>query len=490
MSVLTVIQDNKETKLAFTGTPLLRDVLAKAGYAVLSPCGGKGTCGKCAVQAKGNLSSPSEAERKAGVRLACKTVLYGDAVVRLSANGEAGSRIETSHSAAVACRLKTVGAAVDIGTTTVVLKLFAKDGACIGEAACINPQRSFAADVIGRIDAALRGGLSDLQMQIASCIAGLLETACRNAGVCTDEVKTLVLTGNTAMLYLLTGRSPDSIARAPFVSSTLFGEWLEQDGRRIYLPPCMNAFVGADITCAVLASGMAEKHTTSLLCDIGTNGEIALWKDGTLYITSTAAGPAFEGAEISSGCGSIPGAIDRVWAANGRIYAHTVDDKPAVGICGSGLVDALAAFLLTEQIDETGAMDGDRLPLTANGGTVTLTQADIRAVQLAKAAVAAGIETVLKRSGTPECEIEALYLAGGFGNRLPMESAARIGLIPQSLAKKALPIGNAALSGAVMLLFDDRQIETAKEIARRSRHIELGGSADFNDAFVEHMLFE
>lgn len=439
----------------------------------MSPCGGKGTCGKCAVK-----------RSDGAMLLSCRTVLHGDLTVKLQA--ERNAHIETNTVSA--SPMQKIGAAADIGTTTVALKLFSPNGACIGEAACLNPQRAFASDVIGRIDASLHGKGELLQKQISDCIGTLLQDACKQANIPKDGVQNLVLTGNTAMLYLLTGRSPASIARAPFASSTLFGETVSLFGCDAYLPPCMNAFVGADITCAVLACGMTDKDAVSLLCDIGTNGELALWKNGVLYVTSAAAGPAFEGAEISSGCGGVSGAVDRVYTANGRVFARTIDEKAAIGICGSGLIDAVAAFLETQQIDETGALEDETLTLTANGGTVTLTQGDVRAVQLAKAAVAAGIEILLSRSGTRAEEVETLYLAGGFGNRLSVESAVKIGLLPRAFLYKAVPIGNAALSGAVMLLSGEN-IRKAERIASLSRHVELGGSADFNEMFVEKMMF-
>ena len=251
----------------------------------------------------------------------------------------------------------------------------------------------------------------------------------------------------------------------------------------------MDAFVGADITCAVLACGMTERDEISLLCDVGTNGELALWKNGTLYVTSAAAGPAFEGAEISSGCMGITGAIDRVYAANGRVYAHTIGDAPAVGICGSGLLDAVAAFLDTEQIDETGAIEDNALFLTAGGNTVTLTQGDIRAVQLAKGALASAIEVLLLHADVRAEQVDKVYLAGGFGTKLSVASAVRIGMLPRAFLDKTVAIGNAALAGAAMLLSDDDTKQKAARLASLAKPIELGGNEQFNDLFVEHMMF-
>ena len=246
----------------------------------------------------------------------------------------------------------------------------------------------------------------------------------------------------------------------------------------------MNAFVGADISCAVLASGMCKEKTT-LLCDIGTNGEIALWKDGILSVTSTAAGPAFEGALISCGCSSIPGAIDKVWWEDNALAIHTIGDQPAVGICGSGLIDAVAVLLQQEIMDETGALEED--VVLAPG--VTLLQKDIRALQLAKAAIAAGIQTLLDSTGTTCGEIETFYLAGGFGSHLNLTNAAAIGLIPEKLVKKTKVLGNAALAGAARLLLDPAATEEIRTIAEHSRHFNLGGNPVFNHNYMEQMLF-
>ena len=247
----------------------------------------------------------------------------------------------------------------------------------------------------------------------------------------------------------------------------------------------MSAFVGADISTAVLSSGMTNSEKTALLCDIGTNGEIALWKNGRLYVSSTAAGPALEGAGISCGCSGIPGAIDRVLFNENGAVVHTIGDIKAVGVCGSGLIDAVAYFLNAQIIDETGALDGD----TSLADGIMLTQKDIRAVQLAKAAIAAGIHTLLQVSGTKEDEIDTLYIAGGFGNHLNIESAVRIGLIPASLASKSRSIGNAALAGAVMLMLDKTKADVLRTFALNAETVNLGGNPAFNERYMDEMLF-
>ena len=489
MAVLTIIRDGKSQEFTFTPPMLLDKALEQAGFSIPRPCGGRGVCGKCAVALDGAVSEANEAEQKAGTRLSCQAVLLGDARVIL-ADTRKTEQIEVSGIAApveLDPMEGRLGAAVDIGTTTLALKLYdLSSGTALGEAAMLNPQTSVAADVMGRISAAMDGQLEKMRQQIVDAIASLLTAACKSAGQPETSVDKLVLTGNTTMLYLLTGRDPECLSHAPFKADTLFGNWDTVLGRDTYLPSCMNAFVGADITCAVLASGMTESSATSLLCDIGTNGEIALWKDGRLYVTSTAAGPAFEGAGISCGCSSIQGAIDKVWVENGAICAHTIGEVPAVGICGSGLIDAIAAFLAIEEIDETGAIESDDLPLRDG---IALQSRDVRAVQLAKAAIAAGIETLMESAGTSCDEIVTLYIAGGFGSHLNVASAAAIGLIPGELAGKVKVIGNASLSGSIRLLLNCGSVAAAEAIAGNSSHVNLGGNPRFNEHYMDQMFF-
>lgn len=484
MAKLTICRGDKTSLLHFEGEVLLDELLKQAGFDVARPCGGRGSCGKCAVEIEGAVSEPNTAEKRNGCRLSCQAVILGDATVTLPE--DAKMEVIETDIGEVPMSLKPmagkIGAAVDIGTTTVAVRLYnLKSGKCIGKAAARNPQGAVAADVMGRINAAMRGELSHLQEQIINCI----ETLILAAGG--QKVDSFVLTGNTTMLYLLTGRNPESLSHAPFKADTLFDNEVDMLEGRAYLPPCMNAFVGADITCAVLDSGMCRNRATSLLCDIGTNGELALWKDGRLYVTSTAAGPAFEGADISCGCASVSGAIDKVWVANGEIVAHTIGGEKAVGVCGSGLIDAVAAGLMTEAIDETGALEDNSLPL-ADG--VALQSRDIRSVQLAKAAIAAGITTLIKTAGASVDEIETLYIAGGFGSHLDVRSATAIGLIPKALTNRVKVLGNAALSGAVRALLDTDSTEELRQIAAVSNHVDLGGNPLFNENYIEQMMFE
>lgn len=487
MGKLKIWQNGVFKEVDFDAPVLLQTVLTDRGYSVDNPCGGRGTCGKCAVKLCGEVSEPNPAEQKAGTRLSCQAMLLGNAEVWLADTQE--NRIEVSSDE---LRIEKpmgdgIGGALDIGTTTIVLKLYdLKTGKVLSTAARMNPQRSIAADVMGRIGAALDGKGELLKTQIQDAIAQMRTEACTLAGIAEKAVEVMVIAGNTTMLYLLTGRNPDCLSHAPFEADTLYGEEAELLGMRVYYPRCMNAFVGADITCAVLASGMYQREETSLLCDIGTNGEIALWKDGKLYATSTAAGPAFEGAGISCGCGSVNGAIDRVWVENGEVCVHTIGEAPAVGVCGSGLIDAIAAFLETEQIDETGASDDDFLPLKDEIGLIPK---DVRAVQLAKAAIAAGIQTLLETAQVDLQEIQTLYIAGGFGSHLNVASAAAIGLIPAAVQDRVKVIGNASLTGAVAMLLNTQQKEIGQKLAGSAQHVNLGGNPQFNQNYMEQMLF-
>lgn len=489
MPKLTVRRGDATWTIPFESGQRLDEVLIAHDLAVPRPCGGRGVCGKCAAELSGQVSAPNAAERRAGRRLSCQALLMGDALAVLPDDGGMEQIALFSDAAARAVKPTAgrLGAAVDIGTTTLACKLYdLRDGTCLSEAGRRNPQTAVAADVMGRVGHAMDGGLDTLRRQAGEAVEGMLRESCARAGVSFEALDALVVTGNTTMLYLLTGRDPRALSHAPFLADHLFDEETELFGRRTYLPPCMHAFVGADISCAVLAAGQCDGDGISLLTDIGTNGEIALWKDGVLRVASTAAGPAFEGAGISCGCGSVRGAIDRVWLEGKEVRAHTIGEASAVGVCGSGLIDAIAAFLRRGDIEETGATEEERLALRDG---VALMPKDIRAVQLAKAAIAAGMETLMRSAQTAPEEIGTLYIAGGFGSHLNVDSAATIGLIPDALAGSVRILGNAALAGAARLLLDTDAIARIRAICARATFVNLGGDPLFNELYVDHMFF-
>ncbi len=494
---MSTLKLNNQT-LTFTPPQPLSALLEQAGLSHAHPCGGRGVCGKCAVEIEGELSPLTPAEQKAGTRLSCQTQVLGDAVMTYQTAShiqiEGGAAASSTSSDNAASIFRPLAAAIDIGTTTVVAEVYdSESGALIGSAAALNPQTAVAADVMGRIDAALNGKAALLQKQINDTLSDLLHQA---AGDSFENIKGMVVTGNTTMLYLLTGRDPSALATAPFEADELFDREDSLLGIPTYYPPCISAFVGADITCALLHSGICEKEETALLCDIGTNGELALWHKGTLTVTSTAAGPVFEGAGIRQGMLGQSGAIERVSVEDGALVCRTIDDMPAQGICGSGLIDAVAAGLELELIDETGYLEEDPLPLADH---VALYGQDVRNVQLAKSAIASGIGALLAHKKLEK--IDLCRIAGGFGKHLNIESAFRIGLLPPALQPNCrersaqddcsiAAIGNAALAGAADLLLHPEKRETLRALAALAHHIELGGDPTFNELYIENMMFE
>ena len=504
MPTLTIHQDGRTHAAAFTGTPTLGAALLAAGFAMAQPCGGRGTCGKCAVLSlTGAVCPPTPAEVRAGARLACQAVLLGDAAVALppaalwaaieTATPTAGAQPQTAAPVAApsdAPARRTpmpgdYGAAIDLGTTTLVAQVYdLRTGALLGEHAALNPQAAIAADVMGRISHAMAGGLAALRDLAQSALHAAVAEACRAAGI--PGVQAQVVAGNTVMLYLLTGRDPSALATAPFVPDTLFGEIRMLDGVLTYLPRCAGAFMGADLTCAALATGLCDAPGTALLCDIGTNGELMLWHAGVLHAASAPAGPAFEGGQISQGVGGIMGAIDRVWVEGAALGVHTLGGGKPVGVCGSGLIDAVAALLHLGRIDAGGAADAPTLPL-ADG--VSLTAGDVRALQLAKAAIAAGIRMLLRAAGARVADVRQVLLAGGFGSHLSVAAAAAIGLIPYALAPRARAVGNASLAGAALLLLDSGRWAQAEGIAAQAKVLQLGGDEAFEGMFMQEIGF-
>lgn len=468
-----------------------------------APCGGKGKCGKCKVVAKGALSSISDAERgflteqeiAQGVRMACMAQVLGD--VEVFTRSQESLQIATGGDGAVRVGNSTVkkyGLSVDIGTTTVVVGLYSATGVLLGKTGALNPQTAWGADVISRIEGVLSGQGKALQTAILSTIERLAEGLCEEYGVALAEVDSAVFTGNTAMLYLLTNTPVDGLARMPFALDRPFGETvLAKDlglkgfapDMEIYLPSCISPFIGADTTCALLSSLMLEKEGTVFLADVGTNGEMVLLFDGKLYVCSTAAGPAFEGAGLTFGMRGEVGAIDHVRVENEKLRFQVIGNGVAKGICGSGVVDLIAALLQTEQLDETGYMEGD---ISLADG-VTFTRKDVRAVQLAKGAIYAGICTLLKTVGIPVEQLDTFLLAGGFGGYLDLENAGKIRLLPSAVISKTQVIGNAAYNGAAILLFDKDSRARGEKLVTNITVVDLSKNPIFLEEYTDGMTF-
>lgn len=465
------------------------------------PCGGRGSCGKCRVTVTGAVSTPSaeelthltDTELAAGLRLACCTRIEGDCKLTTARSGEA--QICTSghlsqHSDSPL--FSAYGVAVDIGTTTLAARLYGKSG-LLAEASSTNPQGQYGADVISRIEKVLAGAGDALATCLRGGVAKLLEELAAEAGIAVTDIDALVLTGNTAMLYLLTQTNPECLSHAPFQADRLFGETLSAaqlvlpcPDASVYLPPCISAFVGADTVTALLSAQLCEGDGPRLLADVGTNGELALWHNGQLTCCSTAAGPAFEGAGLSMGMGGRAGAVDHLWLEDGLLRAHVLGGGAPTGICGSGVVDALACLLELDWLDETGRLKTDPAVLSL---PVCLKQQDIRMIQLAKSAIHAGLCTLLRVKGLREADVERLDVAGGFGSFLDVKNAGRMGLIPPALVPKVRVLGNAALAGASMLLLDSTLRENAGALAAQATTLDLATHSVFLEEYTEGMLF-
>jgi len=463
----------------------ISDLLRQQGLDAALPCNGHGLCGKCKVQATGTLSAPGDSEmrhltpeeRAAGIRLSCQATIQGNAHIYYNTKS---THIQGLTSGLMPDFLKNpltgeqqcYGAAVDIGTTTIAAYLYhLPECTLCGTASAANPQAQYGADVISRIEYAEGGGLEALQMAVQSCVSKLLSQLHSDISVC-------VITGNTTMLHLWHGLDPSGIARAPFTPKSLFGSW---DGK-YYFPRCISSYVGADITTAILASDMM-RHNRAFLVDIGTNGEMAYYRDGALSCCSTAAGPALEGVGISSGMLAAPGAIQHVRIEDGKLVCSVIGDGAATGICGSGLIDAIACLLKLEVIDESGYMEE---PFELGDSGIFITPKDVRQVQLAKAAIRAGIETLVSNCS----EIEVFYIAGGFGSYLDADSCETIGLIPPGMKDRIQVIGNAAGNGAAMILQSKDCLAQADAIAKSASVIELSESAVFMEHYTNSMFFD
>lgn len=508
-----------------------------------TPCGGKGTCGKCKV----TVTKPYYKEA-----LACQTkicddmeIIVGrkestgtkeDSMVVLTNGGSISEKFNEHVNRNVVLQEDAANepekvesnagtlAACDIGTTTVVCYLIDKEtGQIIAVRSGANPQRSFGADVLSRIDAAARaddndkanGGLQMMQSQIVSLLNGFISEMLMECG--RTKVCLFSVAGNTVMCHLLMGISPEKLGRAPFMPDEYFGREFNpldiglENCQTMIIFPAVSGFVGGDITAGMMETVNCKALT--LYLDIGTNGEMALGKGDRYVCCATAAGPAFEGAQIEMGMPASRGAVDKVWLEGRRIKYSVIGNDRPVGLCGSGLIDALAILLKAGIIDENGTiLSGQELPILFRSYVfeleaedaaqstesslavhiapgVYITQEDIRKLQLAKGAIAAGIDVLFKEYGCKPCDLDILTFAGGFGNYIDKASAAAIGLFPPELLDRAKEVGNAAGNGAVSAALSQEAWESALDISGKMRYIELASYPHFDEIYVEHMNF-
>ena len=442
---------------------------SKQGRRCSPRCGGKGRCGKCRVKVNGVP------------RLACKTKAQDGDWIDLPEAMRGVILTDTLTLPKAQAGRSGLGAAVDLGTTTVALRLFDRaDGKLLAQAQDWNAQAPYGADVISRIQHTMEAsdGLGELSRCIRAQTETLLGQTLSAAGRKLDEVKELIIAGNTVMQHIFDGREVASIARAPFQPETLFedgaGELLS--GIPVQFAPCVAGYVGGDITAGLLADGLFVQPELRLFLDIGTNGEMALGNESGALCCAVASGPAFERAGISCGMPGITGAVSHVSYDRGFL-CDIVGGGEAKGICGSGLVDLVAVLLERGVIDESGrllppqdAPEDMRRYLTEDG------QGN-------------GIFHLTKAVSLTADDIASVELAGGFGNYLSPESTVRIGMLPRACLSKIRPLGNAALAGASMLALDGENWRKLAEIPKKCRYLELSGHDDFSRAFTDSLTF-
>jgi uncharacterized 2Fe-2S/4Fe-4S cluster protein (DUF4445 family) len=454
----------------------LRDLLHDAGAQLPSDCGGAGTCGKCRVRVL-----DAEGERSV---LACQYVPAGPVAVRLDRVGPVRpvrrvGRRTGSYAASRALRL-----AADVGTTAISLAAVDKKmRRVVARREVLNPQMVFGADVMTRIAAGKKIHLASLEPELLRFM---------------DEVGVshrwpVLAVGNTVMAHYLMGRSPASLGEFPYKSRLPLRRVLKQrrGGLNLQMLPLLGSFVGSDCTAAIIASGMHRTRRLSLLVDAGTNGEVVLGNRERMLVTSTAAGPAFEGATLQCGSLAQTGAVKAVRYGTGRFVPDVIGGGEAKSICGSGVLDAVAEAVRVGRVDSSGRITGcERLDVSLGREPVYLSQADIREVQLAKGAIATAIRVLLAEWGAAAPDVDRVHLTGRFGSSMNPVSAARIGMLPPVPLERIRRHGNLALLGAVRATLNPDLFVEAERLAANCREVTLSSHPQFEQSFIASLQLE
>jgi uncharacterized 2Fe-2S/4Fe-4S cluster protein (DUF4445 family) len=504
-----------------TGTTLI-DAARAAGVLIASPCAGRGVCAGCGVRViSGTLEAPDEVEAHAleraseGVRLACRARIEGPVEVRPMFGARSQTQAsESEDGRPVSVAGSPVVAGVDLGTTTVAALLVAADsGREIARAVVPNRQASFGADVLSRISAALSGESEALQRAAEDSVGAALEAAASVARVELSQTLRVVIAGNSAMIALLSGADVSGLAAHPFtapevpdrLAATSAVRRLLPASAEVWLVPPMASFVGGDALAASLSAGLVDVRVPTLLVDIGTNAELVLALPGRTLVASAAAGPAFEGAGLASGGPATPGAVERVEIDAESPVLHVVGGAEALWLSGAGFVSAVAALLAAGHILRSGAMNphgplgarfttddaGVSALVLSNAGSpsIRLTQLDVRALQLAKAAVRVGIETILRHAGISAIELGGVLVAGAFGAALDPTDLIALGVLPSNIEHSVRRLGNASLGGAAAIALDLTLLGVAREFGSEVEHVDLASDAGFNAAFISATEF-
>lgn len=440
--------------------------LRRAGVSFSAPCSGKGTCGKCKVKLS-CFTEPTDTEKSLltedeisqNIRLACRTYPKEDITVDIISdfNAVATAEVKTNSSKTACLR-----AIADIGTTTVTVAFIDENGKIINAVSENNAQSAYGADVISRIEgdtAAQHRMIIEQLRRITNCKANKLYTS-----------------GNTSMMHILLNEDCSGLKCHPYEPAFLDSQEKIFDNLTVITLPCLSPFVGADITAGIIASKPEKEF--KLLIDLGTNAEIALFNRDKIFASSAAAGPAFEGADISCGMAATDGAIYSFTIENNVKNICTINAQPPLGICGSGLLDLVAALRKKKIIAENGKIDNDSYTVADK---IKLTTKDVHEFMLAKAAVRTCTDMLLKKAGITPDDISEVILSGGFGTYLNPESAAATGLIAEALASKAVFAGNTSLEGTALWATGNRKMPENIEI------LELATDPEFSKNFIENI---
>ncbi len=513
------IYGKKTTEISITKKSKVSELLSENNIYMPAQCGGRGVCGKCRIKVKSGTLPITDADRKClsekelseGIRLACMAEISPDKegleielrwddeenIQALGSETDTGSLIEKADPS------HNYGIAIDIGSTTLAAALVditAKSE--IATFTSINHQRSFGADVVSRIQASNDGHGAELRRIIRNDLNRLIDSLIEKYSLPKENVTNITVAGNTTMQHLLMGYSCETLGVFPFKAVSLEQEdftaervlaRIDLEHAVVTMLPGVTTYVGADIVSGIYACGMQRSEKPVLLVDLGTNGEMAIGDKDRIFVTSTAAGPAFEGGNISCGTGSIAGAICNVEIdkETKRPRITTIDNAEPVGICGTGVIETAAELLKAEIMDDTGMLDDDWFE---NGFElapgISFMEKDIRELQLAKSAVRAGMEVLIVRYGIKPEELDAVYVAGGFGHFLNMEKAADIGLIPRVFLPKVKAVGNTSLKGAVLALTDEKAQHEMPQIAEKAEEISLASDTMFSELYMEYMMFD
>lgn len=498
MPLVTIISDNRTKTFRVKAGERLLDALRETNIQIYAPCGGNGVCGKCRVRIKGEGSVTS--------------CLYTvDKPIDVILPDEKETKVlEKQHEYTLNLPLLPgpeaelvsypLGVAIDIGTTTIVCYLVDLiTGSVIESKSGVNPQVKYGADVISRIQYAGKGSkeLQRLQELLVLFINEKVSQFTNDFDVDVSFVVKFVVAANNTMLHLLKGVDPTPLALVPFTPQFTGQQEIPANKlnikanpkAKVTLLPSVSAYVGADIVAGIASIAPPDAVKNYLFLDIGTNGELALVTPDKILCCATAAGPALEGANITCGTAAVAGAISKI--SNGG-YTVIGNEKP-MGICGSGLIDLIALLCKEQIIANDGTLTDDYIVAqeseTSSGTPVYLTQQDVREVQLAKSAIKSGIAILTQVAGLNYNQIDALFLAGGFGNYINIRNAITIGLLPQELEDKVVPVGNTSATGAIFALKSLEFDKVMQNVVSKAELIELNTNENFQYEFVMNMNF-